>query len=195
MKTHVYTSITLVLFLTGGFLGCGHSIECRERSVYNKPVILMDPIDGFCGSFSIHELLTVQQDVKGMLRLYNNLTEWFLEFKLEEDHSIELVHLHFSPTPHFPLDAHQNPDLSSFSHQVHFNHPSSIRRLKFSKNEVPLQGYISICIEYKNPQTFNRCGMGKLWVDGIRYGSSERGRYVAYSWKNCLTQTPNPSIQ
>jgi hypothetical protein len=155
----------------------------------------MDPIEGFCGAYSVHDLMTAQQDTKGKLRFYNNSTQWFLEFKLDENHFIERVHIHFTPTPNFPMDVHQNPDLTSFNHQVQFKHPSSIRRLTFSKNEVPLQGFVSICLEYKNPQTFNHCGMGKLWIDGIRYGSSERGRYFAYSWKNCLTQTPESPIQ
>jgi hypothetical protein len=195
MKTHVYTSITLVLLLTSGFLGCGDSIECPERTKSARPAILMDPIEGFCGAFSVHDLVTVQQEVKGMLRFYNDPSRWFLEFKLEENHSIEWVYLHFSPTPNFPVDAKQNPDLSSFAHQVHFAHPSTLRRLNFPKKDVPLKGFLSICLVYRNPQTLNRCGMGKLWVDGIRYGSSERGRYFAYSWKNCLTQHPEPTIQ
>ena len=181
--TATVASIALSLF---SFLSC----EKENSITFKKNELEQMPERGTtCGTIEQKDILNETNDVIGTALLFNNSKNFYIELTLPDSLSILNCYLHSSLNLYdFPVDSNYNLNWNNFNHIFQFTRLNNFNRIIIPLNELPNRSYLAIAIEYgkyENQKSIKNI----LWVDGIRFGSSIRGRITAYDKKSCLTQS------
>jgi hypothetical protein len=180
--------IALFTFLTS----CQKESPCSHERIGLTTNVIW-PIGGICGNRDFRDLLNENNQPKGSLFTYNDHQYQYLDVQLDDGYVASNIYIHFSETSNFPVDSQNNPDVTVFGYKYHMDYPTSFWRIRWKKGKIPLNGFVSLCVAAIHPENQGDCKQTRLWADGIRYGSSIRGRYFYYTWTNCLSTHPKPS--
>ncbi len=167
------------------FLSCEKEIIKENQNITNKGL----PIKGtICGTIEQKDILNSNDDVIGTALLYNNKENFYLEITLPDSLCILNCFVHSSSSLYdFPLDSAYNLNWPTFNHNYRYTLLSSFKKIIIPLYEIPNRSYLAVAIEYGkwiNQELTKQIS----WIDGIRYGSSVRGRVTAYDKKQCLKQ-------
>jgi hypothetical protein len=180
--TSAIAMASLALF---SFLSC----EKETLEVYQRGTKNSIPIRGtICGSIEEKDILNDNNDIIGNALLYNNTKNFYIEITLPDSLCIMNCYAHLSTSLYdFPLDSLQNLNYFAFNHVFRYTHLSYFKRIIIPLTELPNRSYMAVAIEYgkwENQELLKKIA----WIDGIRFGSSIRGRITAFDKKQCLVQ-------
>ena len=180
--TATIASASLTLF---SFLSCEKERLAGHQNETEKHI----PIRGtICGTIEEKDILNENDAIIGNALFYNNPKNFYMELTLPDSLCIMNCYAHTSTSLYdFPLDSLQNLNYSLFNRIFRYSQLRSFKRIIIPLPEIPNRSYLAVAIEYgkwKNQSLIKKIA----WIDGIRYGSSVRGRITAYDTKQCLTQ-------
>lgn len=167
------------------FLSCEKEIKKENQILSNNNL----PIKGsICGSIEQKDILNYNDEIIGTALFFNNKKNFYIEITLPDSLCVLNCFVHTSSSLYdFPLDTLSNLNWVNFNHIFRYTSLGSVKRLIFPLTEIPNRSYLAIAIEYgrwKNQELIKQIA----WIDGIRYGSSIRGRVTAFDKKQCFTQ-------
>ncbi len=141
-----------------------------------------------CGAIEQKDILNNNDDIIGTALLFNNKNNFYIELNLPDSLYIMNCFVHTSSSLYdFPLDTISNLNWVNFNHIYRYTSLGNFKRLIFPLTEIPNRFYLTVAIEYGNWEN-QELNKKIAWIDGIRYGSSIRGRVTAFDKKQCLTQ-------
>ena len=180
--TAIIATSSLTLF---SFLSCEKETIQEFKSKTEKTT----PVRGsICGNIEQKDILNDNDDIIGNALFFNNYNNFYIELTLPDSLCILNCYLHSSTSLYdFPLDNSNNLNYLFFNHIFRYSLLKSFKRIIIPLPEIPARSYLSVAIEYGKWE--NQSLVKKIaWIDGIRYGSSIRGRITAYDKKACLIQ-------
>jgi hypothetical protein len=180
---------TAVIAISSSFLFSMLSCEkemVKENQIFSNSNL---PIKGsICGAIEQKDILNNNDDNIGTALLFNNKNNFYIELTLPDSLCILNCFVHTSSSLYdFPLDTLNNLNWVNFNHVFRYTSPGTMKRLIIPLTEIPNRSYLAVAIEYgrwENQELIRQIA----WIDGIRYGSSIRGRVTAFDKKLCLKQ-------
>jgi hypothetical protein len=167
-------------------------LSCEKEMVKEKQIFsnINMPIKGsICGAIEQKDILNNNDDIIGTALLFNNKNNFYIELTLPDSLCVLNCFVHTSSSLYdFPLDTLNNLNWSNFNHIFRYSSLGNFKRLIFPLTEIANRCYLAIAIEYgrwENQEIVKKIA----WIDGIRYGSSIRGRVTAFDKKQCFKQS------
>jgi hypothetical protein len=165
-------------------------ISCEKElaNSYQNEINQMPIIGSICGEIEQKDIIDDQGNAIGLALLYNDTKNFYLYLSLSDSLIVEQTNLHWSQElMNFPMDSFHNLDLGNFKFTKREVLPRNSQKIIIPLPQLPSRFYLAAGITFKNYKN-SASGKNIAWIDGIRYGSSYRGKVTAFERKICLTQ-------